>query len=76
MNASSYIEVNPRIMMGKPVVKGTRITVELILESLSAGESVDNLLESYPRLTKDAVFAALAFAAEALKGEKTYPVAI
>ena len=76
MNAPSYIEVNPRVMMGKPVIKGTRVTVELILESLSAGESVDNLLESYPRLTKEAISAALAFAAEALKGEKTYPVAI
>lgn len=71
MNASSYIEVNPRVMMGKPVIKGTRITVELILESLSAGESIDNLLRSYPRLTKEAISAALAFAAEALKGEKT-----
>lgn len=60
-----YIEINPAIMMGKPVVKGTRITVELILESLSAGESVDNLLLSYPRLTKEAVSAALAFAAQA-----------
>lgn len=76
MNAFSYIEINPNVMMGKPVVKGTRITVELILESLSAGESVDNLLLSYPRLTKEAISAALAFAAEALKGEKTYPVAV
>ncbi len=63
-------------MMGKPVIKGTRITVELILESLSAGESVDNLLKSYPRLTKEAVSAALAYAVEALKGEKSYPVTV
>lgn len=76
MNVSSHIEINPGIMMGKPVIKGTRITVELILESLSSGESVDNLLLAYPRLTKEGVFAAFAFAAEALKGEKTYPVAV
>ncbi|NBP68893.1 MAG: DUF433 domain-containing protein [Cytophagia bacterium] len=76
MDVSAYIEINPDMMMGKPVIKGTRITVELILESLSAGESVDNLLASYPRLTKEAISAALAFAAEALKGEKTYPIAI
>lgn len=63
-------------MMGKPVIKGTRITVELILESLAAGELPDNLLLSYPRLTKEGISAALAFAAEALKGEKIYPVAI
>lgn len=76
MDLHSYIEVNPRIMMGKPVIKGTRITVEMILESLSAGESVDNLLASYPRITKESILAALAFAADALKGEKTYPVAV
>jgi uncharacterized protein (DUF433 family) len=76
MDVSAYIEINPDMMMGKPVIKGTRITVELILESLSAGESVDNLLASYPRLTKEAISAALAFAAEVLKGEKTYPIAI
>lgn len=76
MDLHSYIEVNPRVMMGKPVVKGTRITVEMILESLSAGESIDNLLASYPRLTKESIFTALAFAADALKGEKTYPIAV
>lgn len=76
MDIASYIEINPRIMMGKPVIKGTRLTVEMILESLSAGETFDNILASYPRLTKESILAALAFAAEALKGEKTYPVAI
>ncbi len=76
MDVSNYIEINPSIMMGKPVIKGTRITVELILESLSAGETVDNLLQSYPRLNKEAVSAALAFAAQALKGEETYPVGL
>jgi uncharacterized protein (DUF433 family) len=76
VDISTYIEVNPAIMMGKPVIKGTRLTVELILESLAAGESTDNLLISYPRLTKEAISAALAFAADALKGEKTYPVTV
>ncbi|MCW5909807.1 MAG: DUF433 domain-containing protein [Cyclobacteriaceae bacterium] len=74
MNLHPYIEVNPEIMMGKPVIKGTRITVELILESLAAGEPVENLLASWPKLTKEAVQAALAFAADSLKGEKIYPV--
>jgi uncharacterized protein (DUF433 family) len=73
---NDLIEVNPKIMMGKPVIKGTRLTVELILESLAAGESVENLLASYPRLTKEAVQAALSFAADVLKGEKIYPIAI
>lgn len=76
MEIASHVEINPRVMMGKPVIKGTRITVELILESLAAGESVDDLLLSYPRLTKEDISAALAFAAEALKGEKIYPVVL
>jgi len=72
----ALIEINPQIMMGKPVIKGTRLTVEMILESLAAGESMENLLESYPRLTMEAIHAALSFAANILKGEKIYPVAI
>ena len=76
MDIANYIEINPHVMMGKPVIKGTRLTVEMILESLAAEESIENLLKSYPRLTKDAIHAALAFAADALKGEKTYPIAV
>jgi uncharacterized protein (DUF433 family) len=62
-------------MMGKPVVLGTRITVELILEKLAAGETVEQLLQAHPRLTKDAVYAALDFAAQALHADVVYPVA-
>jgi uncharacterized protein (DUF433 family) len=52
---NDLIKSDPSIMMGKPVVAGTRITVELILERLAAGETIEQLLDSYPRLTKDAV---------------------
>jgi uncharacterized protein (DUF433 family) len=69
-----YIQSNPQIMMGKPTVKGTRITVELILEKLAAGETVEQLLEAHPRLTRPAVYAALSFAAEALKADVIYPI--
>lgn len=62
--------------MGKPVIKNTRITVELILEKLSSGESEDDLLIAHPRLTKQDIKAALAFAAQSLKGENIYPVAV
>lgn len=58
---------DPNIMMGKPVVAGTRITVELILEKLGAGETVEQLLEAHPRLTREAIQAALAFAATTLR---------
>lgn len=65
---------NPDIMMGKPVVAGTRITVELILEKLSCGESFEQIIEAYPQLTMEAVYAALDFAARALKSDIIYPV--
>ncbi len=69
-----WIVSDPSVMMGKPVIAGTRITVELILEKLAAGETVDQLLAAHPRLTEEAVRAALAFAADALRGDVLYPV--
>ncbi|MCL6558897.1 MAG: DUF433 domain-containing protein [Firmicutes bacterium] len=68
------IHSDPSVMMGKPVIAGTRITVELILEKLAAGETIDQILEAHPRLTREAIYAALAFAAEALKADVVYPV--
>ncbi len=69
------IQSNPSVMMGKPVIAGTRITVEHILEKLAAGETVEQILDAHPRLTKDAIQAALDFAAKALKADVIYPVA-
>lgn len=60
-------------MTGKLVIRGTRITVELILENLAAGESVDQILSEHPRLTSEGVRAAIAFAAEALRADVVYP---
>jgi len=71
----NYIQSNPKIMMGKPVVKNTRITVELILEKLSKGETIEQILKSHPRLTKEAIYAALQFASQVLKADVVYPVA-
>jgi uncharacterized protein (DUF433 family) len=68
------IQSDPSIMTGKPVIAGTRITVELILEKLAAGETVEQILEAHPRLTREAVYAALAFAAQALKADVIYPL--
>ncbi len=61
-------------MMGKPVVTGTRITVELILEKLAAGETTEQILAAHPRLTQEAIQAALAFAARALRADIVYPI--
>lgn len=64
---AELIESNPAVMMGKPVITGTRITVELVLERLSAGETIEQILDAYPRLTRAGVLAALSFATEALR---------
>lgn len=69
----SLIVSNPEVMMGKPVVAGTRITVELILEKLAAGESREQLLSAHPRLSAEAIDAALAFAASMLRADTVYP---
>ena len=60
---SELIQSDPTVMMGKPVVAGTRITVELIPEKFSAGETIDQIFEVHPRLTRKGVLAALSFAA-------------
>ena len=60
------IKTDPAIMMGKPVIAGTRITVELILEKLSAGETIEQILDAHPRLTRRAVSAALQYAVQNL----------
>ncbi|MBI2305632.1 MAG: DUF433 domain-containing protein [Chloroflexi bacterium] len=71
---TGLIQSDPAIMMGKPVVAGTRVTVELILEKLAAGETVEQILQAHPRLTEEAVRAALAFASEALRADVIYPI--
>ncbi len=58
------IEINPSVMLGKPVIRGTRIPVELILRKLSEGLSEAELLDAYPRLERDDIQAALAYAAD------------
>jgi uncharacterized protein (DUF433 family) len=65
---------DPKVMMGQPVIAGTRITVDLILEKLSAGETFEQLLEAHPRLTREGIQAALNFAREALRADVVYPI--
>jgi len=64
------IEINPEIMFGKPVIRGTRITVELILRKLAGGMTVDQIITDHPHLTPDDVYAAAAFAADHLAQEE------
>jgi len=68
------ITSDPAIMIGKPVITGTRITVESILDRFAAGETLDHMLEAHPRLTREAIFAAFAFAADTLRSDVVYPI--
>ncbi len=76
MDWRQYIHTDFNIMMGKPVIVGTRIPVEFILEKLAAGETYDQILEAHPRLTRQSILAAIAFATESLHADILYPVAV
>ena len=72
MNWEDYIQTNPEILNGKPSIKGTRLSVELILERLANGWTEEMIFESYPRLTKNAFRAVHAFALECIKDDTFY----
>ncbi len=65
---------DPKIMMGKPVIAGTRITVEHILEQLAGGRTIEQILEAHPHITREQVQAAIAYAAESVRIDHTYPL--
>jgi len=68
---TNRIEINPKVMMGKPVIRGTRIPVELILRKLGEGATEADLLDAYPRLTKADIQAAIGYAADTVAHEET-----
>lgn len=70
MTLTDRIEVNPRVMLGKPVIRGTRIPVELILRKLSEGASEADLFDAYPRLTREDIHAAMRYAADSIAHEE------
>ncbi len=71
---TDLIVCDPEIMMGKPTVKGTRITVELILEKLSAGETTEDILEAHPRLTREGILSALDYASKVIRTDLVEPL--
>ena len=71
MKLAERIEIDREIMVGKPVIKGTRVPVELLLRKLSEGASVAELLEAYPHLVEEDIYAALAYAAAAVALDET-----
>lgn len=70
------IVVNPKVMVGKPVIKGTRIPVDAIIKRLAGGMSLKEILEEYPNLKKEDVKAALEYAARVLAGEEVVPIVV
>ena len=74
MNWHNYISISSEVQTGKPTISGTRITVELILEKLAEGESIDQILESHPHLKKESILACLAYAADSIKNELNLPL--
>jgi uncharacterized protein (DUF433 family) len=72
--SENLITSDPNIMLGKPVISGTRITVESILEKLAAGETFEQLLEAHPRLSLPAIRAAMDFAAQVMRSDIIYPI--
>jgi uncharacterized protein (DUF433 family) len=70
MTAHDRIELNPKVMLGKPVIRGTRIPVELIVRKLSEGADEKALLQAYPKLTSADIHAALRYAADSLAHEE------
>ncbi len=71
MTTTDRIEINPKIMLGKPVIRGTRITVELILRKLGEGATEQDLMQAYPHLTTADIQAAVNYAADTLAHEET-----
>lgn len=71
----SRIVCDPEILCGKPTIRGTRISVELILERLGYGDTVEDVLAAYPTLAADDIYAALRYASEALRSDFIHPLA-
>jgi uncharacterized protein (DUF433 family) len=71
MTVTDRIEIDPKVMLGKPVIRGTRIPVELVLRKLAEGATEPDLLDAYPRLTREDIRAAIGYAADTLANEET-----
>lgn len=73
---SERIVVDPKVMVGKPVIRGTRVTVEFVLTLLAQGLTVDEILKDYPHLTRDDIAAVLLYAAKVTGRDEVYPVTV
>jgi uncharacterized protein (DUF433 family) len=76
MNWQDHITIDPDILVGKPVIKGTRLSVEFIVELLAQGWSEAEILRNYPGLKSEDIRACLLYASEIVRSEKVYPLSI
>jgi uncharacterized protein (DUF433 family) len=76
MTSENRIVIDPKILTGKPVIRGTRLAVECVLDLLAQGWTEAQILDQYPGLTRDDILACLRYAAESLKSERVYPVGV
>lgn len=74
MSWREHIEINPGVLLGKPVVKGTRIAVELVLDMIAAGVPDGEILDNYPRLSSEDIRACIAYAADVIRSERVMPL--
>ena len=74
MEYQERIEINPDILVGKPIIKGTRISIEFIVELLSSGWDIKQILDNYPQLKREDILAALQYSLDILKEEKVYKI--
>jgi uncharacterized protein (DUF433 family) len=74
MNLQTRITVDPNILVGKPIIRGSRIAVEFVIDLLAQGWSTDEILRNYPGITLEDIYACLSYASAALKAEKVYAV--
>jgi uncharacterized protein (DUF433 family) len=76
MDWHDRIEVNPKVLAGKPIIKGTRLAVEFILDLIAERWTHEQILHSYPQLREDDIWAVLSYVAETIKQERIYPVPV
>ena len=76
MKWEDRITVDPKVLVGKPIIKGTRLAVEFIVELLAEGWTQEQVLKNYPQLTAEDIQAALHYAAEVMKQERVYPLSV
>ena len=76
MNWQDRIEVNPKVLVGKPIIRGTRLAVEFIAELLAERWTHEQILKSYPQLTDEDIWAVMHYAADVVKYEKVYALPV